>query len=810
MNNLNGILFIVVSFAEAALGFLSVGGLNLRNRMNISYAAAAFFFAVCTFGIAILNFKLFYAGAFLAFTALIYFCIFFTQDEKELKVKAIILLALPGATFSILTLFTKLLVVSSSATAFEGGPLFYVFVAYSFFAVLFGLSNLFRKHSASHGLHKIQIRYVLSGFAIIGGSLILSSVLPASGDFRFIGTSSVLIFISSSLILYPLLVRRLISVETLIQKGFIYILLATVIFALFSVPVMIPNEIFRIYSSLIFIGLAAALIAIGYQPLLKILQMAVDMLFFRERYDYQRTLQETSQAMASVIRLEEMGRLIVSAFTQAIKVSEISFLLFDGARRRYRSVVIELTGEVSRYKRMEIDEKSAITSWLKEKRDILVEDEIEYEIGRLPEGGEKGKLKGLLEEISRIGVFLWVPIISKNELIGIIALGEKLSGEIFSAEDINLLTILANQTAVALDNVRLYEEVVNMKNYSEEILQSMMNGVLTADMAGNVVTFNEMAEKITGLTAGEVISKNLKDVWGERGLLTEVIFETIKGKTYQSFEGSLLGKANVAVPVNLSTVPLVDSRGKKIGVLVSIVDRSEMKALEGIARQADKLTALGTMAAGMAHEIKNPLSSMKVLTQLLPQKFDDQEFRRKFIEIMPREIGRIDRIVESLLGFARATVPKFEPVNISDIIDETLDYFDEKIKDSGIKVSKEYATLPRVQADVQQLSQVFSNLILNAVQAMPDGGQIEVSTSPKRKAGEVVEEILVEFTDTGHGITPENLKKLFDPFFTTKHGGTGLGLTIAHSIVDGHRGTIEVKSKIGKGTSFYITLPVNQ
>jgi len=212
----------------------------------------------------------------------------------------------------------------------------------------------------------------------------------------------------------------------------------------------------------------------------------------------------------------------------------------------------------------------------------------------------------------------------------------------------------------------------------------------------------------------------------------------------------------------------------------------------------------------MAHEIKNPLSSMKVLTQLLPQKFDDQEFRRKFIEIMPREIGRIDRIVESLLGFARATVPKFEPVNISDIIDETLDYFDEKIKDSGIKVSKEYATLPRVQADVQQLSQVFSNLILNAVQAMPDGGQIEVSTSPKRKAGEVVEEILVEFTDTGHGITPENLKKLFDPFFTTKHGGTGLGLTIAHSIVDGHRGTIEVKSKIGKGTSFYITLPVNQ
>ena len=177
---------------------------------------------------------------------------------------------------------------------------------------------------------------------------------------------------------------------------------------------------------------------------------------------------------------------------------------------------------------------------------------------------------------------------------------------------------------------------------------------------------------------------------------------------------------------------------------------------------------------------------------------------------MPREIGRIDRIIESLLGFARATSPKFEPVNISDIIDETLDYFDEKIKDSGIKVSKEYAALPKIQADIQQLSQVFSNLVLNAVQAMPDGGEIKITASPKRKVGELVEEISIEVTDTGHGITPENQKKLFDPFFTTKHGGTGLGLTIAHSIIDGHKGTIEVKSKIGKGTSFYIALPVNQ
>jgi signal transduction histidine kinase len=216
------------------------------------------------------------------------------------------------------------------------------------------------------------------------------------------------------------------------------------------------------------------------------------------------------------------------------------------------------------------------------------------------------------------------------------------------------------------------------------------------------------------------------------------------------------------------------------------------------------------MAAGMAHEIKNPLSSMKILSQLLPKKFDDPEYRKKIEEIFPREIGRIDRIVESLLGFARATALTFEKAKIQEIFEEVLKYYEDQAKAAEVRIIKNYVDLPAIEVDRGQISQVFSNLILNAIQAMPDGGQLKISTLPGKEAEGILQSIKVQVADTGHGIAEDTVKKLFDPFFTTKYGGTGLGLTITHSIVDAHQGYIDVESQLGKGTTFTVTLPVSQ
>ncbi|MDD5593152.1 MAG: ATP-binding protein, partial [Candidatus Margulisbacteria bacterium] len=196
--------------------------------------------------------------------------------------------------------------------------------------------------------------------------------------------------------------------------------------------------------------------------------------------------------------------------------------------------------------------------------------------------------------------------------------------------------------------------------------------------------------------------------------------------------------------------------------------------------------------------------------QLLPTKIDDLEYRKKLEEILPREIDRIDRIVESLLDFARSTAPTFEKLKIEAVLEENVNYFTDQAKSSGIKILTHYAELPEIEADHGQISQVFSNLILNAMQAMPEGGEIIVSTFPGKKTEDILQTIRVQVADTGHGISEEMIKKLFDPFFTTKYGGTGLGLTITHSIVDGHKGFIDVESKVGRGTTFTVTLPVSQ
>jgi len=201
---------------------------------------------------------------------------------------------------------------------------------------------------------------------------------------------------------------------------------------------------------------------------------------------------------------------------------------------------------------------------------------------------------------------------------------------------------------------------------------------------------------------------------------------------------------------------------------------------------------------------------MKVLSQLIPRKIDDPEFKKKLAEIFPREINRIDRIVESLLGFARATAPAFEITNIENILEETLDYFANQAKEADVKIIKYFARLPEIEVDRSQISQVFSNLVLNAIQAMFLGGELRVSTLPGKKVDNFLRNVKIQISDSGHGIAEEKLKKLFDPFFTTKHGGTGLGLTITHSIVDGHKGYIDVVSQLGQGTTFTITLPVSQ
>lgn len=269
---------------------------------------------------------------------------------------------------------------------------------------------------------------------------------------------------------------------------------------------------------------------------------------------------------------------------------------------------------------------------------------------------------------------------------------------------------------------------------------------------------------------------------------------------------------------------------------------SELKETQEHLVASEKLAALGTMAAGMAHEIKNPLVSLRTFTQLLQQKFDDPEYRKKFSAIVPQEIERINKIAESLLKFGRPSKPELTKVNINKVTEEVLELMENECRNNNIRVTTKFVPVSDITGDPMQLSQAFVNIILNAIQAMPNGGELTVKTDvgevirlargmrkgilkkeeasfgesiwgaegegPKEEAAESpVPVVFVEITDTGVGITDESLKSLFDPFFTTKAGGTGMGLPITLRIIEDHKGSIKVKSQAGKGTTFIVTLP---
>jgi signal transduction histidine kinase len=263
-------------------------------------------------------------------------------------------------------------------------------------------------------------------------------------------------------------------------------------------------------------------------------------------------------------------------------------------------------------------------------------------------------------------------------------------------------------------------------------------------------------------------------------------------------------------------------RDDEIGSLATAFDQmaerllqreKELKESQNVLRRADRLSSLGLLTAGLAHEIRNPLVAIRTFTQLLPERYNDAEFREGFQGLALKEVDRICGLVTDLLSFARPSRPNVVEENLNDVADGIARILETEAKEKGVEISRDFAAnLPKVWIDREQMKQVFMNLILNAIQAMRQGGSIYISTRPysKNEAGEPGRFVQVEIRDTGVGIPEENLDHIFDPFFTSKDEGSGLGLSISHQIVQEHGGYVTVESKIGVGTSFFINLPISK
>ena len=347
------------------------------------------------------------------------------------------------------------------------------------------------------------------------------------------------------------------------------------------------------------------------------------------------------------------------------------------------------------------------------------------------------------------------------------------------------------------------DEILELKAYNDIVLASMTNGLITLDLGSRIVSANEAAGSILGLEGRHWQGRCFGDLWPEDNSFARLLKKCLENQTpCLNQEISLrTGEENQST-LMVNTSFLEDGRGEKMGVVVVINDITEVKALEARMRQSDRLAALGTLSAGLAHEIRNPLSAIKTFVQLLPRKMSNPAFLDKFQITVPRELNRINDLIESLLELARPPKFEFKMTSLNDCLAQVEDLYRDKLEANNItlEISQEQS-LPEVWADREQLVRAVSNILVNGLEAMPEGGNLTVTA--KEFAGRVV----LQFTDTGVGMDEVTKDKIFNPFFTTKDTGTGLGLAMTHKIVQEHGGDIEVESVVGKGTTFTLTLP---
>jgi two-component system, NtrC family, nitrogen regulation sensor histidine kinase GlnL len=364
---------------------------------------------------------------------------------------------------------------------------------------------------------------------------------------------------------------------------------------------------------------------------------------------------------------------------------------------------------------------------------------------------------------------------------------------------------------------RQFEELADLKGYTDNILGSLTSGIVTIDLDGRVVTLNPAAELMTGFFRGEAAGRYCTELFAHTPELSDLLTETLASRApIANISLTLRRRNGSAVPIEFGTAPLKGGEGKDLGVIGVFRDVTLLRQLESDLQRSDRLAALGTLAAGLAHEIKNPLTSLLTFSRHLERKFDDRNFRERFGSVVPRELERINGIVERLLELARPARLSFALVRLPELLERAVELYADQLADRHIEIVREYARdVPPVQADKEALYRVFVNLVANALDAMPRGGRLIARAGwvtggdplpPARRRA--ANRVKVEIEDTGTGIEPSETDRIFNPFYTTRSGGTGLGLALAHKIVQDHGGRISFTSVPGRGTTFTIVLPL--
>ena len=605
---------------------------------------------------------------------------------------------------------------------------------------------------------------------------------------------------------YAIFRYRLMDVDLIFKRGMAYTIAAGAITAAYFAAVGGISEIFhKNFPSAGYIGpvIAVMVTALLFEPFKNWVKEYIDKFFYKKRYDYRKTLIEFGRDLNSETDLDKMLASIIDRISHTLMVDRLAIFLASPERPEQfmlaKSYGIGQTGELDlEFLHVERPEWNA---------GHLFFDNTAQAVRETPEAKDT---------IRRLDLNYYIPCTVMNRMIAVLGLGKTAAGDFLSTEDVQLLEALAGYIGIALQNARLYRSLERkvaqyerLKEFSENIVESISVGVLAVDLEDRIESWNSQMEVMYALPRAEVLGHSLRDVFPPEFFDEYSRVRQSSGihNLYKFRLGTTAGETRVT---NIAIAPLVSRSFSVIGRLIIVDDITERIELESQLSQAEKLSSIGLLAAGVAHEVNTPLAVISSYAQMLSKQVSGDTKKAELLDKITKQTFRASEIVNSLLNFSRTSSAEFNNVDLNRVIQDTLTLLEHQFKTARIKVVPElHPSLPPILGNTGKLQQVFLNLFLNAKDAMPAGGTLTITTGNGHN-------VCVTVADTGSGIAQEHIHRIYDPFFTTKSkqpksghsGGTGLGLSVTYGIIQEHAGKIHVDSSPGQGTTFTMEFPM--
>ncbi len=628
---------------------------------------------------------------------------------------------------------------------------------------------------------------------------------------------------------YAIVRYRLMDVDIIFRRGYAYTLATLCVLGAFYGIVFSLGSMVHLYFKdlgnleLISVMLIASFL---FQPIRNWIQDRLDKYFYRDSYDYRRTLIEFARELSAETDLDTMLSSVGERLLQTLNIKHLVFFLAD-----------EPAGDAPPQFRL----KKAMGSNPRLGSVSYNDLDLSFLNWDLPEGYLFfERTRHQLDAISRswpptvrrtiadLDLNYYLPCQVRGRTIAYMGVSRTTFGDYLSSVDVELLVPLAGYVGIAIENATLYrslqrkvDEYERLKEFSENIVESINVGILAADLEDRVESWNTQIEQLSGVPRDRALNRPLRELFpadladqfdkvrGQTGIhhiYKFVLKPVVSSNGNSNGHGALPAKFREAT-LNIAIAPLVSKDQEQIGRLIIFDDVTDRAELEQRLVQADKLSSIGLLAAGVAHEVNTPLAVISTYAQMLAKQVAEDSQKSLILDKIAKQTFRASEIVNSLLNFSRTSTTSFGDLPLNKVVQETISLLEHQLQKAGIHTQLDLDThLPPVHGNGGKLQQVFLNLFLNARDAMPGGGRLEVRSWCE--AGNVH----VEVCDTGTGIAPEHLQRIYDPFFTTKAArkGTGLGLSVTYGIIQEHGGSIEVSNRPGGGARFRIDLPASK